>query len=606
LKGNRKIGEILLEAGELTPSALEAGLSEQRKRGTRLGEVLVHLKVASEEEVAKGLARQAGIPYIDLTDEPIEPPLLLLIPEPLVRKHLALPVRIEERRLVVAMAEPTNLDALSDLGFSCGMRISPVWASAGKLRRAIDRNYSKPGEAPKEPNAAGEPSPQVVHLSEDEEEGEADRGLLAPIIRLVNWILARAVASRASDIHIESAREEFRVRFRVDGLLREEVRLPKWIQRPLISRIKIMARLDIAERRHPQDGAVRLRIDERDLDLRVSILPTQFGEKGVLRILDTSRSLVGLDQVGLSKEDLAAIVGLLRRPSGMILVTGPTGSGKTTTLYGMIREIRSVTRNIVTVEDPIEYTMDEVNQTQVNAEIGLGFSDCLRAILRQDPNVILVGEIRDAETAEIACRAALTGHLVLSTLHTNDAPSALVRLVDLGVPRYLIASVVIAVLAQRLVRRLCSACARKEPGPIPVYRNVGCEKCDHEGFLGRIGLFELLSMTALLREGLMGGLPIGALRETAVSSGMVSLREDGLRKAGLGMTTREEVFRVAEAEESVEGRCERCGAFIEPDFLLCPGCGAAPSGRCASCGRSLRAGWRFCPYCRGGATKELS
>jgi type II secretory ATPase GspE/PulE/Tfp pilus assembly ATPase PilB-like protein/RNA polymerase subunit RPABC4/transcription elongation factor Spt4 len=256
----------------------------------------------------------------------------------------------------------------------------------------------------------------------------------------------------------------------------------------------------------------------------------------------------------------------------------------------------------VTVEDPIEYTIDDINQTQVNVEIGLTFSACLRAILRQDPNVILVGEIRDAETAEIACRAALTGHLVLSTLHTNDAPSALIRLVDLGVPRYLVASVVIAVVAQRLVRLLCPSCRQEEGGRTLAYRGVGCERCDQEGFHGRIGLFELLSMTPPLREGVMSGLPISALRETAVSSGMVVLREDGFRKAGTGLTTREEVFRVADGEEGEGGRCERCGSFIQPDFLLCPGCGAAPTGRCAGCGRFLRAGWRFCPYCRGSAS----
>ncbi|HET6370998.1 MAG TPA: ATPase, T2SS/T4P/T4SS family, partial [Nitrospiria bacterium] len=501
----------------------------------------------------------------------IDPQALALIPEALARKYLALPVRMEGRHLLVAMAEPTNLDALGDLGFSCGIRITPRLASPAALRRAIDRYYPL---REKEGSRTGEEL-QVAAIGDEEEEEGGDRGILAPVVRLANWILERAVSARASDIHIEPAREEFRIRFRIDGLLREEMRLPKWIQRPLVSRIKIMARLDISERRHPQDGAVRLRVEDREVDLRVSLLPTQFGEKAVLRILDTSRSVVGLSQVGFSGEMLSILTKQLRRPSGMILVTGPTGSGKTTTLYSMIQEIRSVTRNIVTVEDPIEYTIDEVNQTQVNAEIGLTFGACLRAILRQDPNVILIGEIRDLETAEIACRAALTGHLVLSTLHTNDAPSALTRLVDLGVPRYLVASVVVAVLAQRLVRQICPSCRKGEEESLDHRRGDGCERCNREGFLGRVGIFELLSMTPPVQELLMAGAPSDALRTAAISGGMATLREDGFRKAQSGVTTRAEILRVAGGEEEGDsmGRCGECGCPLRPDWKACPYCG---------------------------------
>jgi type IV pilus assembly protein PilB len=562
---------MLVEEGKITPSALAEALAEQKKQGTRLGEALVNLKVLSEEDLIQSLARQMGTGYIDLERATIDPQALALIPETLVRKYLALPVRMEARHLLVAMAEPTHLEALSDLGFSCGIRITPRLASPGALRRAIDAHYPL---REKEGGRTGEDL-QVAAGGEDEEDEGTDRGILAPVVRLANWILERAVSARASDIHIEPARDEFRVRFRVDGLLREEMRLPKWIQRPLVSRIKIMARLDISERRHPQDGAVRLRVEDREVDLRVSLLPTQFGEKAVLRILDTSRSVVGLSQVGLSDEMNSTLTKQLRRPSGMILVTGPTGSGKTTTLYSMIQEIRSVTRNIVTVEDPIEYTIDEVNQTQVNAEIGLTFGACLRAILRQDPNVVLIGEIRDLETAEIACRAALTGHLVLSTLHTNDAPSALTRLVDLGVPRYLVASVVVAVLAQRLVRQICPSCRKDEVERPESRRGDGCERCSREGFLGRVGIFELLSMTPSLQELLMAGAPSDALRAAAISGGMTPLREDGFRKVRMGVTIREEVLRVAGGEEEGEslGRCGECGCPLRPDWKACPYCG---------------------------------
>lgn len=593
-KKQQRIGEILVSEGKIDRSNLTKGLAEQKRRGERLGEVLVHLKILPEEEVAKGLALQLGVRYIDLNNTTINPHLLLLIPEPMVRKHLALPILMEGRYLLVAMNDPTDFDALSDLGFSCGMRITPALASRGALSRTIDLSYSLGGKGGGEGMVEVEEETQ----GEEEEEGGGDRGLLAPIVRLANWILARAVSARASDIHLEPAREEFRIRFRVDGMLQEEMHLPKWIQRPLLSRLKIMARLDISERRRPQDGAVRLRVSGRELDLRVAILPTQFGEKAVLRLLDPVSSVVGLNQIGLSEADLSTLLQLLRRPYGMVLVTGPTGSGKTTTLYGMIQELRSVSRNIVTVEDPIEYTIEEVNQTEVNTEIGLTFATCLRALLRQDPNVILIGEIRDSETAEIACRAALTGHLVLSTLHTNDAPSAFTRMIDLGVPPYLVASVVIGILAQRLVRRLCSFCVREEGGTIPVFHGVGCERCDQKGFLGRAGLFEFLLTNPPLVEQIMAGLPNRMLRDTAISYGMVPLREDGLKKVRMGTTSMEEVLRVAEGEEGIESHCPGCGFSIQSDFLHCPSCGGTVPNHCSGCKRSVRPDWGFCPYCR--------
>jgi type IV pilus assembly protein PilB len=426
--------------------------------------------------------------------------------------------------------------------------------------------------------------------------------------------MTKAIRQRASDIHIEPTARDFRVRYRIDGLLKEDLRLPKWIHGALISRMKILGQLNIAERRLPQDGSVRVRSDNREIDLRLSTLPTQYGEKMVIRVLDQGRLVVALDTLGVSPQNLSKIHSLMRCRRGIILVTGPTGSGKTTTLYSMIHAMRDEVTNIVTVENPIEYNLEGVNQVQINTDIGLTFAHCLRAILRQDPNVILIGEIRDLETAEIACRAAMTGHLVLSTVHTNDAPSTITRLVDLGIPRYLVGSLVMGVIAQRLVRSVCPRCKTVTPPPveslvslhIPLdsvksvdfYYGKGCSYCHYIGYQGRTGLYEILEMTPRLRELVVSGAAEQDIRSAALAAKMTSLGEDGLNKVKAGITTIEELVRVIEVREDLQTFCTHCGQSIHIDFQVCPYCAHPVSHHCHACGKPLQPEWIVCPYCR--------
>jgi type II secretory ATPase GspE/PulE/Tfp pilus assembly ATPase PilB-like protein len=443
----------------------------------------------------------------------------------------------------------------------------------------------------------------------------------APLVRLVDTLLAKAVALDASDLHLEPAADACLVRYRVHGLLSTAFRLARALHPPLVSRVKILASLDIAERRLPQDGAVRATHAGHAVDLRISSLPTQYGEKLVIRILDQSRPLLTLAGLGLGA-DLAAVEGLLTRRKGIILVTGPTGSGKTTTLYAMINAIRDGSTNLITVEDPIEYSMPGVNQVQVHPEIGLTFARTLRAILRQDPDVILIGEIRDGETAEIAFRAAMTGHLVLSTLHTNDAPATVTRLIDLGVPRYLVAAQTTGILAQRLVRALCPACrAQGLPALAPVlqlalppatcddptwWRPVGCGACRGTGYRGRISLFESLIPGRALREEISDGASEDAIRVAAIRGGMASLLSDGLAKARAGLTTLEEVGRVLEPDELTPLLCDACGRVKPAGFPWCPFCGARARGFCGGCRQALSAAWSHCPACGAKRSSQLT
>ena len=434
-----------------------------------------------------------------------------------------------------------------------------------------------------------------------------------PLIRLADALIAKGVAMAASDLHIECASDGCLVRYRVHGLLATAFRLPSPLHAPLVSRFKILATLDISERRLPQDGAARVAKAGHTIDLRVSSLPTQHGEKVVARILDHSRALLSLSALGFSSDDSGTVAGWLKRRTGIILVTGPTGSGKTTTLYAMINAIREDRINIVTVEDPIEYSIPGINQVQVHPEIGLTFARALRAILRQDPNVILIGEIRDGETAEIAFRAAMTGHLVLSTLHTNDAPATIARLIDLGVPRYLVAAQTTGVLAQRLVRALCPACRVQGRPPVshllqlnlpaawcddPTWwLPVGCDACGETGYQGRISLFETLVPARTLREQIGAGASEHELRTSAVRSGMVSLLTDGLAKARAGLTTVEELGRVLESEESAVTLCDACRHVTPPGYAFCPFCGERTAGTCGGCGHALLGTWTHCPAC---------
>jgi type IV pilus assembly protein PilB len=605
---------------------LQAALAKQRDTKGRLGETLIQLGYITEHELFTILAGQLGLPQIDPVQTPCDADALALVPADVARKYTALPIRFEGKRLVVALADPLDYDAIRDLAFCSGAAIQPVLAVRRLLLDAIEARYGSADAHQQEAAVEAlveESSSQLKDLhvevvtdistSPEEARSLAERSHLAPIIRLANLILTKAAKQHASDIHIEPTKRDVRVRYRVDGLLREDMHLPRWVLGALVSRLKVLAKLDIAERRLPQDGIVRVVVDQQELDLRVSVVPVQLGEKIVIRVLNQSASF-SLGPFGMSARDEAVMESLLRHNKGLILVTGPTGSGKTTTLFRMIQRLARPTVNVATVEDPVEYQLEGVNHIQVNAEIGLTFAVCLRAILRQDPDVILIGEIRDGETAQIAVRAAMTGHLVLSTLHTNDAPSTLSRLGDLGVPRYLVASQVVGVVAQRLVRRLCGSCKRQDVAneeellalrvpvqagrSVTVYRAVGCAACQHTGYAGRLGVHEILVMTSKLRELVTSGAPDHEVQHEALAAGMVTLFQDGFEKVTQGDTSIEELLRVVEVEGAYETLCAECQGVLHADFLTCPACGTPVANRCPQCGKTLREGWSFCPRCR--------
>lgn len=536
MRTSKKVGELLVEEGIIGEDVVRTMLDRQRQTPARFGEILVAHSVVSDHDIARVLSRQYGVEYADVNRLSITPEALASVSEALAKRHLILPVRLENRTLIAVTADPLNLEGVKEVEFHSGMKVRSLIGAKGAIREAIQyhyRFYGSIGDI-----AAGSPS---AASAPDIEKGEVS----APVIKLVNLLLSEAVQNRASDIHIEPSADGVAVRFRIDGVLVERTRLHPWLQGPVTSRLKILARLNIAERRLPQDGGFRARIGGKEIDLRVSTLPVSAGEKTVIRILDQSQTAVSLEDLGLSERDYVRMQALIQRKKGIILVTGPTGSGKTTTLYAIINKIKSGMINIVTVEDPVEYKIRGINQVHVRPDIGLTFARCLRAILRQDPDVILVGEIRDEETAEIACRAAMTGHLVLSTLHTNDAASTMTRLVDIGIPRYIIASTVIGVVAQRLVRQLCPAC--RKTGACETSALAGCYLCSRTGYYGRTGIFELFTITPEIREMIVSGGQEETIRAAARGRGMGGLLDDAFDKVSKGVTTAEEVYRVVES-----------------------------------------------------------
>ncbi len=544
----RRLGELLVESGAISQNQLERALEEQRRTNERLGSILVRQGAVSERDIALTLSKQLGIPLVSLKRAKMDPKLLSLVPENIARRNLLIPVDLKDGKLVVAMADPLNVLVQDELRLLTGYDIEVVVAPASEIKQAIEHYYGMRGRAESLAREREEVEEREETPPPEEE---------APVIQLVNSMISQAVGERASDIHIEPHEEEIMIRFRIDGVLRPIMTFPKSLHSLLTTRIKVMAGMNIAEKRLPQDGRILTSVDGRDLDLRVSTLPTVYGEKVVMRILDRSDILIGLEKLGLLEDSLEKIRKLISTPYGLILVTGPTGSGKTTTLYSILKELNSTERNIVTVEDPVEYQLEGINQVQVNERAGLTFSSVLRSVLRQDPDVIMVGEIRDTETAEIAIRSALTGHLVLSTLHTNDAPSAIARLIDMGVEPYLVASSVIGVIAQRLARRVCERCKEQkvvsesdiwskegiEVGTV-YYVGKGCEECGYTGYKGRIGIFEIMLMSEEIQRLTVDRAPASQIRERAVKEGMITLRQDGIRKVKKGITTPDEVIRV--------------------------------------------------------------
>ena len=568
-----RLGELLVREKRITPGQLQEALNHQRTNGGRLGSNLVKLGFVRDEEITSLLSRQYGVPAINLSQFDLDPAVVRLIPGETAAKYQVIPVGRSGTALTLAMTDPTNVFAMDDIKFMTGLHVEPVVASEHAVRDAITRYYGKAAAPAKvgdlvtralEDLGQEDGGLQVLAEAQEIDTAALERqGVEAPIIRLVNALLLSAIQRGASDIHVEPYEREMRVRFRIDGVLHQVMAPALKYRDPITSRFKIMARLDIAEKRLPQDGRIKARFNEggktREIDFRVSCLPTLFGEKIVLRLLDREQLRLDMTSLGLEPEPLRRFEEAIRRPWGMVLVTGPTGSGKTNTLYSAITRLNQPGVNIITAEDPVEFNIAGINQVQVREQIGLSFASALRSFLRQDPNVILVGEIRDGETAAIAVKAALTGHLVLSTLHTNDAPSTVNRLVNMGVEPFLVNSSVNLVCAQRLVRRICQSCAEPhamppealveagfapaDVGKVRLSKGRGCERCGHAGYKGRVGVFEVMELSDGMRQMVLENAPVAALRDLAVQEGMVTLRQSGLRKVHEGMTTLDEVLR---------------------------------------------------------------
>jgi type IV pilus assembly protein PilB len=636
----KKIGECLIQAGLITEDDLQTALAEHKRTGERVGVVLVRMNLATEKQIAKALAFQLGFPYVNLAENPPDPNAVVLIPKEVALKRICIATTLEKNLLTVAMSDPLLFSLVQDLEFQTGYRIKQVVATRGDINDAIQTGYPDKALMRTTPESRSElavttpvagrtrhggpvvevPTGETALARRAEEEvfepvaGLKERSEAAPIIDLVDLVVKSAIKSKASDVHVEPMEKGVLIRHRLDGLLKEVMDLPKWVHEGLIARLKIMAGMDIAEKRLPQDGRLRSTAEDgTEVDFRVSTLRTLFGEKVVMRVLDHRKGVPALEEIGMSAAALEEVREFLRHQHGMILVVGPTGSGKTTTLSSALKAVQSEKTNIITIEDPIEYQIPGVNQTQINEKIKLTFASALRSILRQDPDVILLGEIRDAETAKIAMQAAQTGHLVMSTLHTDNAPSVVTRLMDIGAEPYVIASALVGVVAQRLVRRLCVHCRRQYTPPgdvlralnmtdadaaaIPFYKSVGCDQCNHTGYRGRIGIYEVMRVTDKLRRLISTKSSEDQLREAAVSGGMITLGEDGLSKVKSGVTTPEELLRVVTEVREMRTLCAHCGSAVGVDFNACPQCGKRVGGGCPHCGRAMQPGWNFCPYC---------
>ncbi|WP_250448023.1 ATPase, T2SS/T4P/T4SS family [Actinotalea sp. C106] len=554
----KHLGDILLDQGFVTEGQLMAALDEQAERGESLGRVLVEIGMLSESQLVQALASQVGMDFVELADYPVDRNAVSLVPGSMCRRYTVLPVSLLDGHLILAMADPGNVLAVDDIRTAAGVPVHPVIATHDDVIQAIDRYCRADDEIDDLTSAFETSEPQPLDdLSGLSDHGDDD----APIVRFVNLLVTQAIQDRASDIHIEPAENDLRVRYRIDGVLHEMQRSPKQIQGGVISRLKIMSDIDIAERRKPQDGRMSVTHNGRKIDLRVATLPTVWGEKVVMRILDNSTASLDLRDLSFLEDNLETYSASYSKPYGMILVTGPTGSGKSTTLYATLNAVSRPEINVITVEDPVEYRLPGINQVQVNPKAGLTFSGALRSILRSDPDVVLLGEIRDHETAQIAIEAALTGHLVLSTLHTNDAPSAVTRLVEMGIEPFLVGSALDCVVAQRLARRLCKKCKEPytpsevelvaarfpwNPGEdIPtLHRPHGCSSCSGTGYRGRLAVHEVMRVTEDIERHAVAHSSAADISRTAREQGMISLRDDGWTKVLLGDTSVEEILRV--------------------------------------------------------------
>jgi len=570
----KDIGELLVEEKFITEKQLQKALEQAKKTSESLQRILVNMGFVTDKDITEVIGKQMGVEFIDLEEYEIDPELARSVPEHLAQRYKVIPVAQRENTLTLAMVDPLNVIAIDDIRLITGFEIDPVIATEEAIISAINRQYgvtelAEVQETVKDISATDYGTLEMEEVQEEEISLDKLKELVdeAPIVRVVNMIISQAINDKASDIHIEPEVKSVRVRYRIDGVLHDVMSPPKHIQAPMVSRVKIMANMDIAERRIPQDGKIHLRHDNREFDLRVSTIPTIHGEKVVMRILDKSSVLLGLNKLGFYPETQSLFESIVEKPYGMILVTGPTGSGKSTTLYACLNKLNTGAENIITVEDPVEYQLAGVNQVQVNEKAGLNFANALRSFLRQDPDKIMVGEIRDTETAQIAVEAALTGHLVLSTLHTNDASGAVSRLIEMGIEPFLVSSSVIGILAQRLVRTICPNCKEQYTPPqdavrqfgflsmaetdIIFYRGRGCDHCKMTGYRGRTGVFELLEITDRIRSLALQRSSSSEIRQAAIEEGMKTMQDDGLRKVVDGITTIEECLRVIYVEGEI-------------------------------------------------------
>lgn len=574
-KSAKRLGELLLDAGVIGETQLTEALEEQKRTGKRLAQIFIERGLLAKGEAGRWLALQQGYEYVNLTSEPIDVNIAQLLPEPFVRRLMALPIRQEGKDLVVAMADPSDILAIDEVARATGLRVQTVFTTETDLEWAIEQLFENVGKRVSKAASQAASLVDVIEFGEGSANGNGsgdglEDGVLvlgneqsAPVIQMVDSILSGAIASRSTDIHLEPHLQSARVRFRIDGMLYDKASIPRLMYAAVVSRVKILSSLDIAEHTKPQDGRITMRVRNHEFDVRVGITSTAFGERVVMRLLDKTNVLLGLDRLGIPADQAQIIQSLIRKPHGMILVTGPTGSGKTTTLYAGLQSVNDSALNIITIEDPVEYYLDGISQIPVRPRAGVTFATGLRSILRQDPDVVMVGEIRDAETAKISVHAALTGHLVFSTLHTNDAAGSVVRLVDMGIEPYFITSSLIASIGQRLMRRLCPKCKQPYGLPkdllteldlpadhtAPIFKPVGCQECDHTGYRGRLCVMEIFRMNDNIRDLVLAHKPATVLRDAAIDSGMITIQQAAKSRVLDGTTSIEELRRVIYIEE---------------------------------------------------------
>jgi len=609
------LGDILVNSGLITREQLDLA-RRQKEAHEFLGDVLVRMGLTSESKTVAALQKHLGVEFIDLREATVPQNVARSLPRDLCEHSRLLPVRLEGSQLTVAMADPSDILTCDNIARVTGLKVTPLLASSSILLETIRQAWGGPEDALLDDFGDLEPLDEIDIVLEDEEETSVEELIgssrVPPVIRIVNAIISEAIRYGSSDIHIEAKTKYTVIRFRIDGMLHPKIRIPADLHPAVISRLKILSKMDISERRRPQDGRITIKAGTRIVDMRVSSLPTMNGEKMVMRILDKSAAIKRLDELGVLETDYRRLAIISKKPQGVIIATGPTGSGKTTMLYSLLSTMINPSRNFETIEEPVEYFLEEANQVAVHEKIGLSFAQVLRATLRQDPDVILVGEVRDVETADVAFKAALTGHMVLTTLHTNSAVSSITRLMDMGVKPYIIASALEGVIAQRLVRKICEGCrtpitpdrSLMELLRLPadffsgdIFIGAGCPQCNNSGYRGRIGVYELFVMNDDFRQMVSTSYKESELLALARANGMRILLEDGLEKVRSGLTTLEEVLRVIGPMVRMERICEKCGKSIDSKFLFCPHCGSFRHNCCRSCRMPLEEGWAVCPFC---------